>query len=63
MRTMWLPTRQSIFSLLQSFEQDRADFRQGVGRIVQMLNDWNEQNMGQIQLDEEAQAFISRMTD
>lgn len=54
---------QSIFSLLQSFEQDRADFRQGVGRIVQMLNDWNEQNMGQIQLDEEAQAFVSRMTD
>ena len=54
---------QSIFSLLQSFEQDRVDFRQGVGRIVQMLNDWNEQNMGQIQLDEEAQAFVSRMTD
>ncbi len=52
---------QSIFSLLQNFEQDNAAFRQGVGRIVQMLNDWNEQNMGQIQLDEAAQAFISRM--
>jgi hypothetical protein len=32
-----------------------------VVRLAGMLNDWNQNNMGQIQVSEDARAFITRM--
>lgn len=51
---------QNVFNMLMAYEQNSAAFRQGTGRIIDLLNNWNEQNMGQIQLDAAAQEFIAR---
>ena len=52
---------QNTFALLEEYEQDTAEYRAGVTRIAELLDQWNEENMGRIELDEQAQAFIERM--
>lgn len=52
---------QSTFYLLEQYEQDTETYRAGVTRIADLLDSWNEENMGYIALDERAQAFIARM--
>lgn len=49
------------FLLLQNYEVDTPAFRAGAADIVQLLDDWNEANMGEISLDEAAAAFADRM--
>ena len=51
---------QNVFNMLINFEQNTTSFRQGAARIVEIMNNWNEQNMGQIQLDAAAQEFVAR---
>lgn len=52
---------QSTFYLLEQYEQDTETYRSGVTRIADLLDSWNEENMGHIALDERAQDFIARM--
>lgn len=52
---------QKTFALLERYEQDTEEYRAGVRHIADLLNQWNEENMGSIELDEQAQAFIERM--
>lgn len=54
-------TWQETFELLEKYEQDTPEYRAGVAEIVQMLADWNAQNLGTIQLTEENEAFLARM--
>ena len=49
------------FRLLEEYEQDTAEYRAGVCRIAELLEEWNEENMGEILLDEQAQMLIARM--
>lgn len=51
---------QSAFSLMRSYEQGGEDYRDGVARIARILEEWNAENLGDITLDEETQAFIAR---
>lgn len=53
---------QNVFNMLINYEQSTPAFRSGTARIVEIMNNWNEQNMGQIQLDEAAQEFIARQS-
>lgn len=52
---------QYVFNLLIDYEQSGAEYRQGAQRIIQILQDWNAQNMGRIQLDQAAQDFMARL--
>ena len=52
---------QSAFDLLGAYENNSADYRAGVIRLAGMMKAWNEQNMGQIVLDDAALALIERM--
>lgn len=52
---------QKAFDLLEEYEQDTQAYRTGVAHIVELLYAWNEKNMGHIELDEHAQAFIARV--
>ncbi|MFR1478140.1 MAG: hypothetical protein ACLSB9_21900 [Hydrogeniiclostridium mannosilyticum] len=47
--------------LLEQYEQDTDDYRTGVQYIAWKLDTWNQENMGEITVDEEARAFIARM--
>lgn len=49
------------FRLLAYFEQDTDAYRAGVAHIADLLDAWNEENMGHITLDEDVQAFVDRM--
>lgn len=49
------------FDTLERHEEDSQTFRDGVARIAGRLNRWNEENMGQITLSAEHQAFLQRM--
>lgn len=53
---------QNTFRLLEEYEQDTEKYRAGVRRIAELLEQWNEENMGTIELDEQAQTFIARMS-
>ncbi|MBD5161518.1 MAG: O-antigen ligase family protein [Oscillibacter sp.] len=55
--TVW----QRAFDLLEEYEQDTAEYRAGVAHIVGLLDAWNEENMGHIVLNKQAQAFIDRI--
>lgn len=55
--TVW----QRAFELLEKYEQDTEDYRAGVAHIVELLDTWNEENMGHIALNKKAQAFIDRI--
>ncbi len=52
---------QVTFDLLMLYAQDTADYRAGVLRIAEKLEAWNAANMGTIELDASAQAFIKVM--
>lgn len=54
-------TWQKAFDLLEIFEEDTDLYRAGVVRIAGMLETWNAENMGSIQLSEASEAFIARM--
>ncbi len=57
--TVW----QKTFDLLEQYEQDTEEYRAGVRHIADLLDAWNEQNLGHIELDGQAQAFIARMRE
>lgn len=52
---------QKTFDLLERLETDGADYRAGVARIKQLMDTWNAENMGEIQVSERTQAFLSRV--
>lgn len=52
---------QETFELLEKYEQDTETYRAGVVRIADLLDAWNEENMGYIGVDDHARAFIDRM--
>ena len=54
-------TWQTAFDLLEQYEQDTDDYRTGVQYIAWKLDTWNQENMEEITVDEEARAFIVRM--
>ena len=49
------------FALLEGYEQDRSEYRAGVRHIAALLEAWNGENMGHIELDGQARAFVERM--
>ena len=49
---------QQAFDLLQQFDDSTEQYQVGVLRIIQMLDDWNTENLGTITLDDNAQAYI-----
>ncbi len=55
-RSAW----QTAFDLLMAVETDTGVYRDGVSRIARKLDDWNAQNMGDIRLSEEAEAFLEK---
>ena len=54
-------TWQKIFDLLVQCEIRDDAYRSGVARIKQLMDEWNAKNMGEIQLNEGTQAFISKI--
>lgn len=52
---------QKTFALLEWYEQDTEEYRAAVCHIADLLNQWNEENMGSIELDEQSLAFVKRM--
>ena len=51
---------QTAFNLLMAVETDTDVYRDGVKRIAKKLDDWNGQNMGDIQVSEETEAFLAK---
>lgn len=49
------------FEQLEQYEQDTAEYRAGVAHIAGLLDQWNRENMGHIELSAEARAFVDRM--
>ena len=49
------------FALLEEHEQDTEEYRAGVRHIADLLDQWNAENMGSIELDEQSWAFVERM--
>ena len=49
---------QESFDLLQQFDDGTEQYQIGVLRIIQMLDDWNAENLGRITLDDNARAYI-----
>lgn len=52
---------QKTFQLLEEHEQDTDAYQAGVTHIAELLDAWNEENMGHITLNDQAEAFIARM--
>lgn len=52
---------QNTFALLEQYEQDTEEYRAGVLHIAALLDQWNAENMGSIELDEQSRAFVERM--
>ena len=52
---------QKTFALLEQYEQDTEEYRAGVLHIAALLDQWNAENMGSIELDEQSRAFVERM--
>lgn len=50
----------NAFHLLEQHEQEGEPYRNGVLRIVELLEDWTARNMGDITLDEAARNFAAR---
>ena len=55
-RSAW----QTAFDLLMAVETDTGVYRDGVARIAKKLDDWNAQNLGDIQVSEETEAFLAK---
>ena len=56
-----LVTWQNTFELLELYEQDTPEYRAAVAHMADLLDTWNRDNLGHIEVDEQAQAFIDRM--
>ena len=56
-------TWQTTFDLLMRHAQSTTEYRAGVLRIAEKLEAWNAANMGTIELDSVAQAFIKTMEE
>ena len=54
-------TWKEIFQLLESEERDTGEFREGVARLYQILQDWNATSIGPVKLSEQAEAFVQRV--
>lgn len=54
-------TWDQTFALLEEYEQDTEEYRAGVLHIAALLDQWNAENMGSIELDEQSRAFVERM--
>lgn len=54
---------QDIFDLLLEHNEDSEEYRAGVMRIVERLDRWNEENMGEIQLSAVTQVFIESVRE
>ena len=52
---------QESFDLLRQFDDGTEQYRAGVLRIVQIFDDWNTENLGEITLGESARAYIDRI--
>lgn len=52
----------NAFHLLERYEDETEAYWAGVTRIVGILKDWTARNMGEITLDDAAQAFVARYT-
>ena len=55
-RSAW----QTAFDLLMAVETDTGVYRDGIARIAKKLDDWNAQNLGDIQVSEETEAFLAK---
>lgn len=55
-RSAW----QTAFDLLMSVETDTGIYRDGVSRIAKKLDDWNAQNLGDIQVSTETEEFLAK---
>ena len=51
---------QTAFDLLMAVETDTGVYRDGVTRIAKKLEEWNAQNLGDIQVSEETEAFLAK---
>ena len=47
------------FELLREYADGSETFRDGISRILQILETWNAENMGDIQVDEETREFLA----
>lgn len=54
-------TWQWAFDTLERYELDSQFFRDGVAHIVELMDRWNEENMGQITLTPGNRAFLQRI--
>lgn len=54
-------TWNQTFALLEEYEQDTEEYRAGVCHIADLLDSWNGENLGRIELDEQSLAFVKRM--
>ena len=52
---------QKTFDLLEEYEEDTEQYRAGVRRVAELLDAWNAENLGRIELSGQTQAFIGRM--
>ncbi|MBE6914201.1 MAG: hypothetical protein E7472_04580 [Ruminococcaceae bacterium] len=51
----------NAFVLLEIYEQDSAEYTQGVLEIAAMMETWNAENIGKVALSDQASALIERM--
>jgi hypothetical protein len=51
----------SAFYVMQAYAVDTEEFREGVARVAQMMDNWNENNIGTITLDANSLAFLESM--
>lgn len=54
-------TWERTFRLLEEYEQETEEYRAGVLELAEELEEWNERNMGEIELDEGCVRFVERM--
>ena len=54
-------TWQQAFDLLAHHERDEDVYRAGLARIKELMDAWNAENMGEIQVNAETQAFLARV--
>lgn len=52
---------QKTFDLLELYQQDTEEFRAGAAHIADLLDSWNHENLGRIEMNERTQAFIAQM--
>ena len=52
---------QKTVDLLGEYEEDTEQYRAGVRRVAELLDAWNAENLGRIELSGQTRAFIGRM--